>query len=202
MYFLTPLVHLPVKYHWAKVTYDQATKVILLLSYTTVSSTIEKCSVFQLQVVFCHLVLKMPSVIYTDIMHKKGCAKTLIQQYIYFLDIWISKNQYFQCFLFYNIYYYCSITIYYYTIYTIQYCQINWKGNFKLNCFGSICLLNDQYREMWCMKITQTVHSNLHVFTFSVNHFEYHRMNRIAMYHDIIVSWCISYCEVLANIQS
>ncbi len=69
--------------------------------------------------------------------------------------------------------------------------QINWKGNFEINCFDLICQLNYQNNEMSRIKTTQIIHSNSHlgyVFTFSVYYFEYHNMHHFTMYHDIIIS--------------
>ncbi len=67
------------------------------------------------------------------------------------------------------------------------------ERKFDLNCFDSFCQLNYQYNEVRCMKTTQIVHSNLHLFL----HFQwtilniaiYCNMNRIAMHPKINLLW-------------
>ncbi len=67
--------------------------------------------------------------------------------------------------------------------------KINWKRNYELNCFYSICQLNYQYNEMWCTNITQIVHSNFHLFL----HFQWTLLN-IAIY---ITIWIVFLCFII-----
>ncbi len=63
--------------------------------------------------------------------------------------------------------------------------QINWKGNFEINC-----QLKSQYDEMRCKDYPDSKQKLASVFTFSVNYFEYCSISQYKSYCSVLLHNC------------